>query len=205
MTELPRLATAVNEGCDVRILRTVAMPGVALAIWHRGQTEKQQIWLDGLPPERLPRMRGTLHSGQIREAVALALERAGTPGSPHGHRLLDDIEAMVATAAMLLASPLVQVRLDVSEDQSCPRWHLDAVCARLLCTLRGHGTEFGPARPDGTPSSIHALPTGAVGVFRGLLWPGRELSGIVHRSPPCVPGKTRLLLVVDPVDDAGVC
>jgi len=52
--------------------------------------------------------------------------------------------------------------------------------------------------------TIHSIPTGAAALIRGLLWPGRDLSGIVHRSPPAN-GETRLLLVFDPVDDAGSC
>ena len=53
---------------------------------------------------------------------------------------------------------------------------------RLVCTLRGPGTEFSPARPD-----------------------GRELPGVVHRSPPADAAATRLLVVVDPIDEAHPC
>ena len=203
-TTLPRLARRVNESCNVRVLDTLAMQGVALAVWHRPPSPALQSWLDGLPAERLPRMRRTIPAAQARLAVAAACERAETPPGRHRDDLLDQVAEMVGLAGEVLAAPLVEVRLDVTEGQTCPRWHFDAVRARLLCTLRGPGTEFGPARPDGTAAAVYSVPTAAAGLFRGLLWPGSELSGIVHRSPPAN-GETRLLLVVDPVDDAGSC
>lgn len=205
MTALPRLATAMNSADDPGVLRTVAMPGVALAAWTRRPPAGFQAWLDGLAPERLPRLRRTLPAADVADAVSAACMRAGTPAGAHRDHLLADLALIVRLASEALAVPLVELRLDVSEGQACPRWHIDSVRGRLLCTLRGPGTEFGPARPDGAPSVIHRLPTGAVGLFRGLLWPGREISGIVHRSPPADAGTTRLLVVVDPVDAAHPC
>lgn len=77
------------------------------------------------------------------------------------------------------------------------------------CSAPTADRELSSAWPDGAPGAIHRLPTGAVGLFRSMLWPGRELAGIVHRSPPADgatdTGATRLLLVVDPVDEAHAC
>lgn len=203
-TTLPRLATRVNESWDPRVLDTLAMEGVALAVWHRPPSPALRSWLDALPVDRLPRMRRVIPATQARLAVAAACERAGTPAGRHRDELLDQVAEMVGVAGQVLAAPLVELRLDVTEGQACPRWHLDAVRARLLCTLRGPGTEFGPARPDGAAAAVYSVPTAAAGLFRGLLWPGPELSGVVHRSPPAN-GEARLLLVVDPLDDAGSC
>jgi hypothetical protein len=201
---LPRLATAMNESRDPRVLHTVALDGVAVAIWRRDPPAEWQAWLDGIPAAQLPHMRRILPAGEVRSATVAACNEAGIPLGLHRDRLLDNIATMAELAALVLASPLIEVRLDVTEGQLCPKWHIDTVRGRLLCTLRGCGTEFGPTGPDGRPSTIHAVPTGAAALFRGLLWPGRDLSGIVHRSPPAN-GETRLLIVVDPVDDAGSC
>jgi hypothetical protein len=105
----------------------------------------------------------------------------------------------------VFGSPLLELRLDVTEGQPCPKWHVDAVPGRLICTLRGPGTEFGSIGPDGEPQAIRRMARGAVGIFRGVLWPGRELAAVVHRSPPRNAGGPRLLVVIDPIDDAGAC
>lgn len=135
-----------------------------------------------------------------KKVVTAACDSAGTPAGAFRDHLIDRAAVLATIASEILSSLLVELRLDVRSGQACPKWHLDSVHARMLCTMRGPGTEFGPARPDGTPSAVHRLPTGAAALFRGLLWPGRELPGIVHRSPPACAGATRLLLVVDPVD-----
>lgn len=200
VTALPRLATAMNRSGDPDVLRTIGMPGVAVAVWTPEQPDGFQTWIEDLPAGQLPRLRATLPPQHASDAVAVACDKAGTPAGAYRDHLVNRTAELATLASEILASLLVELRLDVTSGQACPKWHLDSVHARLLCTLRGSGTEFGPARPDGTPSAVHRLPAGAAALFRGLLWPGRDLPGIVHRSPPTRPGAIRLLLVVDPVD-----
>ena len=51
-------------------------------------------------------------------------------------------------------------------------------------------------------SNIFDVPTSSPIVMRGTLWPTKESSGFLHRSPPIEgSGKTRLLLVLDPISD----
>lgn len=202
---LPRLAVGMNSAHDPRVLQTLGLQGIALAVWLREAEPSYQAWLDGLPAARLPRFTRTLPAIRCAEIVRQACLRAGTPGGAEPERLAEDVAEIVIAAAEALGSPVVDVALEVVEERSCPKWHLDAVRARVIATLRGPGTEFGPARPDGKPSEIHTLPVGAVGAFRGILWPGAELSGIVHRSPDVRPNSPRLVLRVDPVDTQGAC
>ncbi|MCZ4269037.1 DUF1826 domain-containing protein, partial [Rhodobacteraceae bacterium G21628-S1] len=43
---------------------------------------------------------------------------------------------------------------------------------------------------------------GAPIILRGTRWPETPVSGVLHRSPPIAgTGETRLLLVLDPIDD----
>jgi len=203
---LPRLATAVNSGAESAVLRTVAMEGVGLALWDRRPPGDFQAWLDALPDARLPALHTTTPAMRVGPAIDGACAAAGLPEGPHRARLVGDIAEMARVVSEVLAAPVLDIRLDVTTGQACPKWHVDTVRARLLCTLRGPGTEFGPASPDGTPAQRHCVPTGAAGLFRGLLWPGREVMGLVHRSPPAREGAAaRLLLVLDPAEDAGSC
>ena len=51
-------------------------------------------------------------------------------------------------------------------------------------------------------SNIHDVPTSSPIVMRGTLWPTKDKLGFFHRSPPIEgSGKTRLLLVLDPLSD----
>jgi hypothetical protein len=52
------------------------------------------------------------------------------------------------------------------------------------------------------PRESFALPVGMPAVFRGLSWPGIELSRVAYRQPAIVAhDETRLLLKIDPADD----
>lgn len=202
-TVLPRIATAMNSSPDPRVLQTLGMQGVSLALWTRALRPKLAQALDALPTDRLPRLRRTLAARDVAAAVRAACREAGT-----GHcaeMLAEEVEALVGYAIPVFATPLVELRLSVTEGQPCPKWHVDAVPGRLLCTLRGPGTEFGPIGTDGAAQTVQHMERGAVGIFRGVLWPGQELAAIVHRSPPREAGGPRLLVVIDPVDDAGSC
>ncbi|QHQ35807.1 DUF1826 domain-containing protein [Algicella marina] len=200
---IPRIATAMNSSTDARVLQTLGMEGVSLALWERSLPDELARELDALPPERLPRMRRRLAVRHVSRAIRQSCEDADAGAC--SKQLADVVQELSKLAMGVFASPMLELRLDVTDGQPCPKWHVDAVSGRLLCTLRGPGTEYGPIGPGGKPESIHRMARGAVGVFRGALWPGQELAAIVHRSPPREAGGTRLLVVIDPVDDAGAC
>lgn len=198
-----RVAPAINIGSDVSVLRTFGMEGVSLTLWERTLPETLASTLDALPLDRLPRLRAELAVGQVADAVRAACDEAKT-GECAGP-LTTEIERLADHAARIFASPLLKLRIDLTEGQPCPKWHVDAVPGRLLCTLRGPGTQYGPAGENGAPRSVHQMTRGSVGIFRGLLWPGQEVAAILHRSPPREAGGARLLVVIDPVYDAETC
>ncbi len=200
---LPPLAMGMNSSADPGVLHTIGMTGVSLALWDRRLPQDLSAALDGLPPEQLPRMRRRLAVRDVPGAVRAACVEAGAMDCADGLAIV--AADLARHAADVLAAPLLELRLQVTNGQPCPKWHLDAVAGRLLCTLRGPGTEFGPIGPAGEPQAVHQMARGAVGVFRGVLWPGPELAAILHRSPPAEAGDARLLLVIDAVDDAGDC
>nr|WP_111300655.1 DUF1826 domain-containing protein [Paracoccus saliphilus] len=199
-----RLATAMNESADPRVLGTIAMPGVAVAIWHRKPTPDWQNWLDALPPQNLPRLRQAMRPQDASAALTAASDAAGLAAGAHRRALIADIASLALQASQNMNALLINLQVKVSEGQDCPKWHLDAVDARLLCTLRGAGTQFGPASAPAQVSALRQVPTGSVALFRGRNWAG-EPTGILHRSPPADPGQTRLLVVVDAVTEAASC
>ncbi len=199
----PRIAMAVTRSADPRVLQSLGMEGVSLALWTRDLPEDLAAALDALPAERLPRFRGRCAARDVAAAIHAACAEAGS--GECAALLAAEVGALADHAMRIFASPLLELRLDVTEGQPRPAWHVDAVLGRLLCTLRGPGTEYGPIGPDGAPRSIHRMARGAVGAFRGALWPRQELAAIVHRSPPRYAGGPRLRVAIDPVEDAGSC
>ena len=177
---------AVQIARDAAGFAAIRDADCAAVLWQRAAPDKLTDWLDGLPVEQLPKARLVVRAGDVRRAVD---------------------EVCDAFAALLGASH-VRLRLDVVTANMCPKFHIDAVPARLICTYRGTGTQYGLSRGGADPDRVVTVPTGAAIVLRGTEWPDAPLPDLRHRSPPIAgTGETRLLLVVDPaaeVDDAGV-
>jgi hypothetical protein len=67
--------------------------------------------------------------------------------------LASDIGALAVMMARILDVDHVRLRLDVADEVMCPKFHIDRVPARLLCTYRGAGTEYVPWALKRTPSA----------------------------------------------------
>lgn len=177
-------------------------PGCAAAIWRRQPLPEFQSWIDGLDPDLLPRGRVILRSQAVRDAAAAICDASRMPADPERDRLLDDIAALADVFAGLMRARWLRLRLDAVSTNACRRFHIDAVTARLVCTYRGTGTQYGISTDGAEPRRIFTVPTGAPILLRGTLWPEHPRAGLLHRSPPIEgTGETRLVLVLDPVDD----
>ena len=116
--------------------------------------------------------------------------------------LIEDASALASIFANVMDSAYVRLRFDVVDTNACRKFHIDAVKARLVCTYRGTGTQYGLSENGHDPAQILTVPTGAPIILRGTRWPETPVSGVLHRSPPIAgTGETRLLLVLDPIDD----
>ncbi|MGI3169929.1 DUF1826 domain-containing protein [Pseudooceanicola sp. C21-150M6] len=188
----------VGAPSDVSLIRG---RGVAALIWQRRPLASFQHWIDALDPADLPRVRAILRPDAARSFVTQACDSAGTPQGPERDRLIDDIAALADIFAGVTGAPWLRLRLDVVTGNACRRFHIDRVTARLVCTYRGTGTQYGFS-DRGEPEVIHTVPTGAPFVMRGTIWPARPDPGLLHRSPPIEgTGETRLMLALDPVHD----
>ncbi|WP_422037715.1 DUF1826 domain-containing protein [Roseibium sp.] len=193
-------ARDVLMGREPDILEDINKAGVAAAIWTRSCSPDFQDWIDALPMEQLPELR-TVVPVQLAEAAAIAAcEQTRLPPSPERDMLTGDVGALALILSKALDVLQVRIRFDVSDEVMCPKFHVDNVPARLLCTYRGAGTEYVPAGSENDARRIDQLRRGAVGLFRGGAWPGDEHTGLLHRSPdPAAGTGARLLLVIDPV------
>lgn len=204
--EIPRdadIGVAVVEAPEG--LGAIRRPGCAAAIWRR-EAPSFQGWLDELPPEALPRGRVVVRPDAVRTEAARFCDAAGMPDGADRERLCDDVAALADLFAGLMAARHLRLRLDAVDGDGCRRFHVDAIRARLVCTHRGPGTQYGVSEGGAPPARALSVPTGAPIVLRGTLWPAAEpisrRAGLPHRSPPIAgTGTTRLVLVLDAVDD----
>ncbi|MEM8688608.1 MAG: DUF1826 domain-containing protein [Pseudomonadota bacterium] len=175
-------------------------PGVAAAIWERRLQRGFHAWIDELAPGQLPSCRIIVRPDAVFEAVDEICEEVGLPKSTWRDWFVTDIAVLADVFADLMKAPYLRVRLDVITTDACRKFHLDAVTARLICTYRGPGTQYGIAKEGADPDPVSSVPTGAPIFLRGASWPEPPVSGLVHRSPPIAgTGQTRLMLVLDPI------
>lgn len=176
--------------------------GAAAVIWRRQPEPGFQDWIDNLDPACLPGARVVVQPHAVRDVVSLICRGADMPGGEQRDVLIDDIAALADVFAALMDTSYLRLRLDVVNDNACSKFHIDAVTARLVCTYRGTGTQYGISTDGSEPKRVFTVPTGAPIILRGTLWPDPPQSGLMHRSPPIEGiGETRLVLVLDPAND----
>ena len=176
---------------------------IAGVIWRRRMQEGMQSWLDTLPVDQLPTGRIVLPAFKVRSAVAELMNISEMPDCAERQLLLDDICLLAHEFNKLFASSYLRLRFDVVTTNKCPKFHIDHVAARLLCTYRGAGTEYSFLDDQKRLAEIFPTPKCAAIVLRGTEWPTDCANNLVHRSPEIYcENETRLLFVIDLVDDA---
>lgn len=199
---LQNAAVGVGIADDPASLDTFLKPGCAAAIWRRQTPPDIQKRLDELDPDCLPRGRVVLPKDAVSSTLDQLRDISGMPAGPESDWLQADIVQLADLFADLMKVRYLRMRLAVVTTNACRKFHIDTITARLVCTYRGTGTQYGISTDGGDPKRIFTVQTGAPILLRGTLWPERPPSGLLHRSPPIEgTGKSRLVLVLDPVSD----
>lgn len=194
--------SGVDVVTDPSALSDIRHESCAGLIWGRKPLATFQSWLDALPGTCLPKTRVVLRPDAVREAMHGVVDAAAMPECPERAMLVDDVAALSAIFAEVMQATNLRLRLDVVTGNACAKFHIDAVTARLVCTYRGTGTQYGFATRGGEPRQVFTVPTGAPILLRGTLWPTTPPPALLHRSPPIEgSGETRLMLVLDPIFD----
>ena len=201
---LKEAAVGVGVADDPEGLRAFLQPGCAAAIWRRNMPKDAHSWLKSLKEDHLPNGRVILRKDAVAETVGHLCDMSGLPNGDQRAWLEADIAEMARMFADLVQTDYLRLRLDKIQTNACRKFHIDAITARLVCTYRGMGTQYGISTDGADPKRVFTVPTGAPILLRGTLWPADPPSGLLHRSPPIEgTGETRLVLVLDPVLDPG--
>lgn len=192
-------AAVVDTYEDLKVFKTPTCPAV---IWHRQPEPRFQSWIDKLAPKHLPSGRIVLRPEAVADAMTQLCDIARTPQCQSRAQLIDDVAALAEIFAELMDAQYLRLRLTPVTTNSCRKFHIDAVTARLICTYRGAGTQYGISTNGGDPKRVFSVPTGSPALLRGSSWPEHPPTDLLHRSPP-IEGteETRLVLVLDPVFD----
>ena len=176
---------------------------IAGVIWRRRMQDGMQSWLDTLPVDQLPTGRIILPVSKVRSAVTELMNLSEMPDCAQRRLLLNDICLLTHEFNKLCVSPYLRLRFDVITTNKCPKFHIDHVTARLLCTYRGVGTAYSFLDDQKRPAEIFPTPNCAAIVLRGTKWPTDCANNLVHRSPEINDvNETRLLFVIDPLDNS---
>lgn len=199
MTEGVASVRFVDDPTSLSVLR---QPDCAAAIWRRKMPPAIHTWLEQLKPVHLPHGRVTVPVDSVEQAVGHLFDIAEMPEGEARDWLQTDITDLATLFADLMAVGYLRLRLDVVANNACRKFHIDAVTARMVCTYRGSGTQYGVSANGQDPHVVLEAATGAPIFLRGTMWPENPPSGVRHRSPPIEgTGETRLVLVLDPILD----
>lgn len=208
MTQLSNrpLSPVTVTGNRVECLTEILRNDVNLAIWQRTPNPDMQSFIDTFCASAGNLERFT--SLEIGQSAALALPSwaLDIDGAQYW---VDDVDQLSEMYQCLFEPQAIGLRIHVVQQTMCPRFHVDRVPVRLLCTYRGPGTDWLPeplvTRPVGEgplpeqgvqPDQVQQIPTNAVALLKGEAWEGNEGRGLVHRSPE-PNGSPRLIIGLD--------
>jgi hypothetical protein len=172
------------------VLDRVWSPETGLAIWQR--CTRLNLRVSALTLMSRPAFTVTVMGNPEMAARALCQEL-----TLFHWPLYADFRRLAQRLAALAGADRVRMRFEHVIDDSCRKFHVDAVGLRLLCTYAGPGTEWVDAS-----GKVRRLAATEVAVFKGAAFPGGG-PRVLHRSPPLsigrLTGQSRLVLCIDTV------
>ncbi|WP_345427438.1 DUF1826 domain-containing protein [Halioxenophilus aromaticivorans] len=192
------LTAAVNQPpgavyhSEPEILAEIYQHSVNMACWQRdlstNVSEFATFLVNSSPDFQL-------RSGVRVDACAQWLERS-LPSHAAKSEFIEDVSLLTDMFACLFQLNEVGVRLAVLHCAMCPKFHVDYVPCRLLCTYAGVGTHWRRAE-QGDDEGYQQLSQGDVALLKGENWEGNENFGLIHRSPQATPATGRVVLSLD--------
>ncbi len=193
------------------VLYQILGPGVNLSLWQRSAQPAITRELSPLQASHLPDVRCPTSLGSIDDDISVLLQQQGLDPSGFKNWRVD-LRRLADLFFSVSEDRDVTLRLVTTDDDDCPRFHVDGTHLRLLCTYRGPGTEWltneqvdRVAQANGAPNERIVRFGGPsqfeplwAGILKGDAYPGNAGQGLVHRSPPITnAGTVRVLFCLD--------
>ncbi|MDY7225417.1 DUF1826 domain-containing protein [Hyalangium rubrum] len=204
---------AVWQGSHVLVrqpaeLTEIYRQGVNLCVWRRSLSPALGPWLEEVCS------RYTLHVVERVDVKRADLRSAlaELPDTQEREAWSEELHLLLQVYADLFEARWLGVRLTTLDQEMCPRFHVDRVGVRLLCTYAGPATEWvenadvvrSGLGPKGEVlrlgGRVQRLERFDVALLKGEAWPKNAGNGAVHRSPRLPPGQRRIMLSIDAVD-----
>lgn len=175
---------------------------VAAVVWNRSIPDSARIWFKWVDANTLPWARMKCMPRDVSAVTRQACDESGLPDYEARDWFIKDVAAIEECFAGVMSARRLQIRFDIITGNACRKFHTDVVKARLICTYRGPGTQYGVLNGGTDPDHIFNVQTGCPIILRGTRWPSPASANIRHRSPPIGGlGLTRFNLVIDAIHD----
>lgn len=189
------------------VLNGVICGRSALAVWDRRLNDDLRCAAEAIRVGPAYRHRVMVDAFRADEAVARAMSGLVAPEDAL-QLLAKDLSHLLRLALSLADGAPIALRLERVDDDGCRLFHVDRVCARMICTYAGEGTEWvrdsavdrsligqGNNAHVRDATTIRRIPTGAIALMRGDLHAAGH--GVMHRSPAIAGSLPRVLAAID--------
>lgn len=203
MSELRQLEHCLADDFHPSTLADIYQDAVSMAIWRRKLDADVSMYAQNLLTKTT-----CFHTRFVQSPTLVAdqLEKE-LPLNKCRHAFIRDVAMVVDMFSCLFDLNAVGLRMAVLNKAMCPKFHVDHVPCRLICTYDGAGTQWHSHErvqrfEDHTLAPIpgalpKALQAGDVALLKGESWEGNEGRGLVHRSPNASDTARRLVLTLD--------
>ncbi len=191
-------------------LRTILQPGVNMTICRRSASLVVHSAFAALAEHMQGEFRSVVTEDTFPDELKSYLTKYDTSAIQR-EIICSEIGQLLSLIASMSNQRRVQLVFGHIQSDHCRLFPADHNQLRLVCTFFGKGTEFllnedvnraglgtGTNAGQIPGSPIQRLNTYDIGIMKGNLFPGNDGNGLVHRSPPLLPGDSgRLFLAID--------
>ena len=96
---------------------------------------------------------------------------------PQVQALIQDAQLLAEQFADTMGAEYLRLKFNAVSSNSCKKFHKDWIKARLVCTYRGTGTQYGVGSNGNDPTDVSTLAAGVPILLRGKLWPEQPETG----------------------------
>ena len=219
-TQLNAIEPVWQVSSHPTVLADLFIENKHIVIWQREKMQAITRYLESVFSDLGQGLRGVYSLDSLKQSLQQQL--------PQGTSAQDEQNKQAAIADIYLLSDMLTCLFDCKEvglrlapmsKAMCPRFHVDNIPARLVCTYLGNGTQWLPTDSvnheklghgaNGLSDDKSGLYQNAdvigqlnafdVGILKGSAWSDDKTKAVVHRSCPIEPNQQRVLLTLDPM------